>query len=75
MCAVVVPSPGAEFLSPSFGAERRQEQNIGSTGGVGGTKDGFGNAAAAGAMWSCQHCTFHNDQQLQACDMCGLPRQ
>jgi len=33
-----------------------------------------GGANGGGAMWTCQHCTFHNNPSDSSCDMCGLPK-
>jgi len=71
---VVAPSPRNEFISPSFGGERILHHDGGGLGGIIGADIPLG-GASAGAMWSCQHCTYHNAPHQQACDMCGLPRQ
>lgn len=37
----------------------------------------FGAGASGGAtpaFWDCQHCTFHNNEPSNTCEMCGLPR-
>jgi len=72
--AVAVPSPRSEFMSQSFGDDLRSHQDGSGLGGITGTNIPLG-GAAGGAMWSCQHCTYHNAPHQQACDMCGLPRQ
>jgi len=71
---VVAPSPSNEFSSSNFNGTRISGHDSASLGGIIGTNVPPG-GAAGGAMWSCQHCTYHNAPHQQACDMCGLPRQ
>ena len=73
MCAAA-PSPQTDFMSAAFGGDRRLHQDGSGLGGIIGTGVPIG-GAAAGGVWSCQHCTYDNPPHLQACEICSLPRE
>lgn len=39
-----------------------------------GVQSAGGASGSGGALWTCPHCTFINQPDLNTCDMCSLPR-
>lgn len=68
-----VPSPRTDHHSSSFSTTAQRASPMAAFSDLP-TMQGLA-PFGSGAMWSCKHCTFHNEPHCQTCEMCGLPRQ